>query len=131
MIKVYQKIISGDNGDCLGACLGSLLHREDYPDLQGRAGMSWLDVWNDYLEKDNLQLVSYSFGSSPVPRGYAILSVKSALFEGELHAVVFKGDGWDGKIVHNPNPEDPRGIDVHVDDWVRFTMLCLLDPSKI
>jgi hypothetical protein len=127
MKPVNQKIINPENGDCFGACVASLFELDEIPKL--RRG-SWLDVWNEWLEKYNLQVVEYSLGSFPVPVGFAILAVKSALFQGVRHAVVFHGDGYNGKVVHNPNPDDPRGVNIPNEDWLSFKVLALVDPSK-
>lgn len=130
MKPVNQSLISAEVGDCLGACIASILEIDQYPNFHTNKTGSWLDQWNGYLATWNMQIIEYQLGSFPVPVGYAILVVKSALFERVRHAVVFYGDGYDGKVVHNPNPHDPRGIDIPADDWIAFKVLALIDPSK-
>lgn len=130
MRPVNQKIIDGTNGDCLGACIASILELSTWPNLHTVKNGSWLDKWNDWLGLMNMQIIEYPLGSFPPPRGYAILSVESAMFPGVRHAVVYHGDGYTGSIIHNPNPEDPRGTDIPNDDWLAFKVLALVDPSK-
>lgn len=126
MRKVNQKTISPIDGDCLGACIASILELDEYP----VATTNWLDFWNEFLEPRNMQIIEYPFGSFPVPIGYAILVVRSAVFPGSRHAVVFHGDGYDGKIVHNPNPVDKRGVKIDRADWLSFKVFALIDASK-
>lgn len=130
MKPVNQSVVSAKDGDCLGACIASILEIDQYPNFHTNKTGSWLDRWNEYLAAWNMQIIEYPLGSFPVPVGYAILVVKSALFEGVRHAVVFHGDGYDGEVVHNPNPQDPRGIDIPNEDWLAFKVLALIDPSK-
>lgn len=129
MNPVYQKIVSDKDGDCFDACMASLLHI-DYQNFSIAKSGSQVDTWNKWLRARNLQIITYELGSFPVPVGYAILSVKSAVFEKTTHAVIFCGNGWTGKVVHNPNLHDPRGTSIPNDDWLRFTVIALIDPSK-
>ena len=128
MKPIDQTIINAQDGDCFGACVASIFELDEIPKL--RKG-PWLDVWNEWLGDLNLQVIEYPLGSFPVPNGYAILAVKSALFEGVRHAVVFHGDGYFGKVVHNPNPRDPRGVEIPNEDWLSFKVFALVDPALI
>ena len=130
MKPVKQKVIDAKEGDCLGACIASILEIDEYPNFHTTKSGSWLDNWNKYLGDFNLQIIEYPLGSFPVPNGYAILAVKSALFEGVRHAVVFHGDGYFGKVIHNPNPDDPRGVEISNEDWLSFKVFALVDPSQ-
>ena len=67
-----------------------------------------------------------------MPYGYCILSVKSALFPGKLHAVVlYQTPEGVATVVWNPNPQDPRGVGIPVEDWVEIDVLAVIDPSKL
>lgn len=128
MKPVNQKIISATDGDCFDACMVSILELSDFPKWERRS--SQYELWNEYLEKFNMQVVYYSLGSFPLPYGYSILSVRSALFANARHAVVFQSDGWTGQIIHNPNPEDPRGIEIPNEHWFGVSVVSVIDPSK-
>jgi len=130
MKPVNQKVVDAKEGDCLGACIASILEIEEYPNYHTTESGSWLDNWNEYLSDFNLQIIEYTLGSFPVPNGYAILAVKSALLQGVRHAVVFYGDGYAGEVIHNPNPNDPRGINIPNSDWLSFKVFALIDPCK-
>jgi hypothetical protein len=125
MKPVFQRVIDNEKGDCVSACIASILEWDDW-DSSLDAN---LRAWSKYLtESYGLYLFSSTVGPYPPPRGWCILSVSSALYEGVWHAVVY--DGLNDKIAHNPNPQDPRGIKIPRDDWKRFTAICLLDPAK-
>lgn len=132
MKPVTQRVISNRNGDCHAACIASLLELpiEAMPDFFADDPPSPYKRRTEWLQARGLQEAYFLVGSFPPPYGYAILSVKSAVFPGLTHAVVWDGEGseW-GRIVHNPNPEDPRGVNIPNDDWVGFWVLALLDPS--
>ena len=132
MKPVFQKIISADIGDCFSACIASILEASfDVPNFHSDEHSSWLMKWNNWLEPINLQLVWFPFGFEPMPNGYAILSVSSALFPEMTHAVVwYQGKDGKGKIIHNPNPSDPRRNNISFDDYRLIYVLGVLDPSK-
>lgn len=127
MKPVNQRVISSTNGDCFDACMVSILEMDAYPEWDRKTSQYLL--WNELLTERNMHLVYYPVGSFPPPVGYSALSVKSALFENGRHAVVYKGDGWMGEIVHNPNPQDPRGVDIPNEDWIGFWVIGLIDPA--
>lgn len=129
MKPVNQRVISNVDGDCFDACMVSILELSDFPIWEKKT--SQYIRWNRLLEKYNMQVVYYAIGSHPPPDGYAVLSVKSALFEGGRHAVVTYGDGWTFEIVHNPNPQDPRGVNIPPDDRLGFSVIAVIDAGKM
>lgn len=128
MKPVNQRIISDVDGDCFDACMVSILELADFPTWSRKTNQ--YIRWNEFLDKHNMQVLYYELGTFPVPDGFAIMSVKSALFAGARHAVVVEGNGWTVKIVHNPNPQDPRGIEIPSEDWFGFSFVALKDPAK-
>lgn len=70
MIPVKQTIRGTGNGNCLAACIASLLHCsiEEIPELTGNESQSEQDfVLNQWLRKKGLQLVRFE-----IPRNQAI-----------------------------------------------------------
>ena len=132
MKAVNQSVVSDKNGNCHAACLACLLElpMESMPDFFVDTPPNAYQRRTDWLQERGFQEAYFLVGSFPPPHGWAILSVKSATFPGSLHSVVWDGErtGW-GKIVHNPNPQDPRGIEIPNEDWVGFWVLAPLDPK--
>jgi hypothetical protein len=133
MKPVNQKVISPTAGDCFDACMVSILELDEAPEWAERT--SQYIRWNQWLAAKNMQLVYYASGSHPAPAGYFVLSVNSAVFVGKKHAVVGRGgawtsDTWITEVVHNPNPQDPRGVNIPVEDWIGFSVIALVDPAK-
>lgn len=129
MKPVNQRNISDKDGDCFDACMVSILELRDFPKWIKKT--SQYIQWNEWLEKNNMQVVYYELGSFPLPNGYSILSVKSTLFSGGRHAVVMWSDEWTVKILHNPNPKDPRGVNIPDTEWLGISVIALIDPSKL
>ena len=130
MKRVMQKVVNDKDGDCFAACLATILEC-DVPNFHTDASAHMRDHYDTWLAPQNLQLVWFTFGSAPVPKGYSILSVKSAMFKDAMHAVVFHQDEeGSGHIIHNPNPFDPRGIEIPVEDWRFFDVVALRNPAQ-
>ncbi len=129
-----QLRVSNVNGDCHAACIASILDVpiETLPDFFSDNPPNPYTRRTEWLLNHGLQESYYLVGSFPAPYGYGILSVRSAVFPGATHSVVWDGEGtgW-GKIIHNPNPEDPRGVEIPNKDWVGFWVLALLDPARV
>ncbi len=129
---IEQKIIDDKSGDCFRACLASLLEDEDIPNFAGIKGKSLFQSCNEWLEPRNLQLAFILFGQMPLPKGNFIVSVKSACFPGCTHSVIAREDEETGvtRIVWNPNPQDPRGVNIPAEEWNLFYVLAVIDPVR-
>ena len=109
---VEQKVVNAETGDCMQACLASLLRIpiEDVPTFHGSNAPAWNWLFQRGLWIKRV-IVDCGFAAPP---GYGIGTVKSKLFPGKEHAVVV----LDGKIVWDPSPswypvgEDPRAVQV-------------------
>ena len=111
---IIQEIVDPRCGDCMQACVASLLGLEkpsDVPhffDVPGSTkvapGYQWLsdkNLWFEYSHPRLSRAAGDEIDVNPEPfPGYAIASVPSALFPGTFHAVIVK----DGKVVWDPSP---------------------------
>ena len=127
-----QRIVSNKNGDCFASCLASIMEIDNntMPDFFANPNRAMTDQANEWLKQFNLELSYFKMGSYPPPQGYAILSVKSLVFEKCSHSVVWSGqaeNGW-GEIVHDPSP---RGGEHPNEDWLGFHVLVVRDASKL
>lgn len=105
-------------GDCFAACLKSILEREDVPNCHTDRERHWLSKYNEFLRPLGYQISYFVVGHAPTPFGYFIISVKSYLFEGQYHSVVgYTNPYGESTIVHNPNSDDPRRLQIPVEDW--------------
>ncbi len=119
MKPVSQQIINPLNGDCLRACIASLLEFgiEKVPNFTDglNAGYSGVEMANRWLDQYGLALFETDWLSGhacwfALDNVHCIFSVPSQLFEGSTHAVVGRiwlNDGilsW--AIVHDPNPKN-------------------------
>jgi len=102
MKPVYQTIINKENGNCLSACIASLLELplEGVPNFSERE--DWYNHLDEFLEQFDLEWfqLKYSKQTEYLLRGYYILSGESPSFDDVDHVVI----GRNGKIVHDPNP---------------------------
>jgi len=104
---VDQTTYGFDDGNCLSACLASILEIsiEEIPTFLGSDGQLRLARW---LADRGLAASIYQHGTY-VPPGYAIAAGPSKRFAGRLHACV----AYDGRVVHDPHPSReglPYGI---------------------
>lgn len=108
---VMQEIVEEKRGDCMQACVASLLRIPISvvppffaPPGDGLPpGYEWLnhnDLWFDYAHRQEDGTYRSGRDVVGVPSGYAIASVPSARFPGGTHAVIVK----DGVVVHDPSP---------------------------
>lgn len=97
MRPIYQTILDGQNGDCMAACIASLLEL-DLDAMPNPHTASWWDDWQAWLKQRGLYLVEAT-GGDWTPPGYAILVGTSPRGDWQ-HAVV----ALDGEIVHDPHP---------------------------
>lgn len=121
MNQVEQTIFAPPDGNCLAACVASILELplEAVPNFHEEG---WYFKWCDWLAPMNLKWVSFPYqGSEWIPSGYSILGAQSPRFD-YLHAVVC----FDGQIVWDPHPERHMGVG----EWKDWTVFVVLDPSK-
>lgn len=97
---VTQTRIGYPEGNCLEACVASILHVpiEDVPELY-RYGDEWYEVLTTYVRRKGLLMV-YVPDAGIKPKGLHIVSGKSPRVETMYHACVAR----DGRIVHDPYP---------------------------
>jgi hypothetical protein len=122
VIPVDQTIFGAPAGNCLAACVASLLHLDiaDVPNVC-EDGAGWVERLADWLQPRGL--VPLAFGGPP-PSGFAdaLCIVSGQSPRGPwLHATVWRGD----KMVHDPHP-DRTGI-LDVSDTL---LLVPLDPVQ-
>lgn len=113
MKPLIQTVMENGKGNCLAACIASILEVpiESVPDLG--AG-TFLAVMDEYLKTKGIvpvwvhavQLASAWVGNAD---NYCILVGRSPRTEGVSHAVVGKPNGYGFKIIHDPHP-DGTGI---------------------
>lgn len=107
MIKVKQTILhdpdNGDIGNCLQACIASILELDihDVPHFAAHKGSDWFDRLNDWLLKRGLwALVITGWDGDFIPFGYSIVCGTSR--RGIRHSCV----AYDGKVEFDPHPDD-------------------------
>ena len=114
MIKIYQEIVDADNGDCLRACICSLLGLEntsvipnfgDYPDNN-----FWIKV-NEWTKPN----IGYSFIPAmyskmlvSLIKGFYCIAVGPVHRGPQNHAVIIA----DEKIIHDPHPSNAGLIEI-------------------
>jgi len=122
MIEVEQTTFAPPHGDCLAACIASILELPlaDVPNL-GCSTEWWQDT-RDWLKPRNLDWLNWEHGpGAVVPRGYSILGADSPRGPW-LHAVVC----FDGAIVWDPSPDREQGVGT----WRDWTVFVVLDPAR-
>jgi len=133
MKPVYQKIIDGVRGDCLSACIASILERDDVPsflaDAVDRGNMpSYHKEMLKWCANIGYNFMTLQWKQLHDWRGlegmYHIATVPSQIFNGGLHAVVGCWKLYDNRdyesgckkwyIAHDPNPNN-KPYDTEVD----------------
>lgn len=120
MKPVDQSIFKAPGGDCMAACVASILELplEAVPNPQSD---EWYKEWDAFLLPLNLRLIYFRPQEEGwAPPGYSILAGKSPRGDWD-HAVVC----YDGRIVHDPYP-GRAGVTSVVD----YAVFMVLDPSK-
>ena len=123
MRPVYQQIISSNNGDCLRACVASILELEieHVPNFM-EVPAEWYDSLCDFLCGYSLYPIQVDAGAAHdvglKPLGYHVVLVDS-------HALV----GKNGRIVHDPLP-DPGNKQKYrrKREWILFGVA---DPARL
>jgi len=104
MKKVYQTKFGAREGNCLQACIASILELtlEEVPDFCSEfEGEKYYEQFVKWLNKKGLSALPVNVEDDlnrPNYKGcYLIVGGKNS--DGVMHAVIYK----DGKLVHNPN----------------------------
>ena len=106
MKPVFQTILAPPRGNCLQACIASILELplEAVPNFMEVDGDGWEKVYQDFLETKGLQVLYLDidgikkYGWSP--RGYHLIQGKSPRGDWDHVCVGFRGE-----IVHDPHPD--------------------------
>jgi hypothetical protein len=120
MKPVHQTDFDFVNGNCMAACIASILELpiEIMPNYHSD-GEQWYRDWQVWLAPRNMQLLTFMYGGEQ-PAGYSILSGKSPRHDGN-HAVV----ALDGEIIHDPHPSGDG-----IEDRREWTAFVLIDPAR-
>lgn len=127
-MKPVDQTTSGPQGDCLRACVASVLEvaLEEVPMKGGGAIDERVMHW---LSERNLALVHHPIinrnergEASYWYYGYVILLAESPRGSGQ-HAVVL----YDGEIVHDPHPKREQGVG----KWMSYMFFAAIDPAKM
>jgi hypothetical protein len=130
MKPVFQTILSPPNGNCMAACIASILELsiEDLPNPHGKD--IWWEEWQEWLAPQNMYLINVEFEQGEDgwrPPGFWIADVDSPRefkeSEGSpvAHAVVAKAN----KIVHDPHPKATNYSAPNLDTCVTIVIICL------
>ena len=135
MKPVEQRLMQAPGGDCVAACMASILELplDDVPNLYGGKGFE--RSWNEWLRPIGLQIKRLDPVHQYMIVGYAIAVGWSPRFPGSTHAVVWHGEnqdtenGWKntGHIVWDPSPARDMGLGPLYEFWV--FQIC--DPAKV
>jgi len=122
MKNVDQTIFDPENGNCMAACVASILELPlpTMPNPHGDDG-AWYHEWIAFLKPHNLQILIFQAGGEVRPWGYSILCGKSPRGDWN-HCVVC----YNGEMVHDPHP-DRTGVESEI-DW---TVFVALDPAPL
>lgn len=124
MISIEQTIFTPPNGNCMAACIASILEMplDDVPNYHGE---DWYDHYQAWLHERGMCLIRWEHVDSAdhynalAAIGYAILNARSP--RGNYgHAVVTYG----GEIVWDPSPDRHMGVGEYL-DWC---VIVPLDP---
>jgi len=124
MKKVDQSIVDKGDGDCMRACVASILELDlcAVPHFMRIPEGKWFAVMSNFFWSLGYDYIGTGYpkkpdrerghilSESPHIEGYVMASVPSRTFEGVSHSVIMN---LDGKIVHDPNP-NKKWQDVNV-----------------
>lgn len=130
-MKPVMQTITGTSGNCMGACLASILELpiEAVPNFF-EAGPDDTDWWNalrSWLRRYGLGIITLTF-ENPAQwmhlrlAGYHIVSGPSPRLEGMHHATVWH----QGRMVHDPHPDGTGIVKPETLD-----MLYLIDAERL
>lgn len=125
MIPVTQTITGDKKGNCLAACVASILELpiEQVPNFCGDFE-EWILALHNWLKPMGLGVVFVKLDLCPSPdhlkenflKGYTIGGVTGA--RGIKHAVVLH----DGQVIHDPHPGEAVADDIELEDVLIFTV---------
>ena len=128
MKPVMQTVFGYPHGNCMAACVASLLELpiEDIPVIA--AVETFNDQWDEWLRERGFGRVCFhSDGKNFIPKGYHLISGPSPRPINDengvrvCHVVV----GLDGVQVHDPHPDK-----TFLESITEVEMLYLLDPAR-
>lgn len=134
MIKVYQTTFGEGEGNCLQACIASILELrlDQVPHFAKMYGDNWLSEFAEWLRHLCLSAITIKgfepktstdlLNSSSLEDCYVIVGGEG-WSEGVGHSVVYKG----GEMVHDPVGKEGRGVKEPED----ITIIFHLDPAKV
>lgn len=123
MIPVFQTVFGEKEGNCLAACIASLLELE-IEDVPNFTNLNWYNDLCGWLNTKGYTMMSLpSLGPELrwLKGMHYIGTVKSTLGEGVKHATIW----LDGKMIHNPHPDYDLTAEL-----VRVNILVPLDPAR-
>lgn len=109
MVPVMQKVVDPGKGDCMRACIASILElpADAVPNFleELEKGVGWFECFDTFLRSHGLeyhgqQPPTLAMELSEGLDGYYMATVPSLNFPDKTHAVVFHRD----KFVHDPSP---------------------------
>lgn len=120
MNPVEQTILFPPRGDCMAACIASILERH-ISEVPNPHGDRWWEEWNSFLEPFNLSLMNFPLDPDDAwrPPGYWVGAVRCGP---NMHAVVMHGR----ELAWNPDPRRAQGVG----EPEEATVLVPLDPAK-
>lgn len=123
MTPILQTIFDNNKGDCLRACVASLLdlNADKVPNFMEHD--DWFSAFYGYLTSSGyaytgIQKPKKAIQLSPGVNGYYIGSINSLNFPGRTHVVIFKGLDF----VHDPTISENK-FNGNIEDVLHFYMI--------
>lgn len=90
MVKVRQRVVSHQYGDCFPACLASILELP-IEVIPNDHSSRWMEIQRIYLDQFGLE-ITYHNSEGPIwSESPWIASVKSKNYDGVTHAIIMQG----------------------------------------
>lgn len=139
MKPVLQTILDDGIGNCMAACIASLLELqiEDVPNFvaEEKPGDCWLAICNRWLAQRGLCLAMVGGdGLKWLPDGVPYIvsceSPRSTPSKPKRHAVIMANRGWATDILHDPYPNDTGRVTGG--EYRHFVYLLVpINPAKL